>query len=243
MRYSFFSDIHRYIRSELYAVSVAAAKVDFRVESQRTAIKKKFETLIELLQGHAGGEEMFQTPLLKEKKSLIENKLHDEHEAIDKEIAVLNQKLEKIMKSKDPKEQEELGYEFYLAFTGFIGNYSQHLIGEETIIMPELHRLYSDKELRSVTLALYPQMPKEKIDEMVQTFFPCVSAIEREAMLTDIKDSLSPERFRETWNFIAPTLEPQERKDLTEKLNIGSLQAQDFSMYSKVSHNSDVKQK
>ena len=217
MRYSYFSDVHRHIRHEMHEVSEAAAKVDFKVESQRTAVKKKFDALVEYLKGHAEGEEMFQTPLLKAKNSKIADKLHVEHQQIEKEMNELNQKFNSIGSTQNAEQQVERGYDFYLSYTDFMCHYFQHLLGEERVIMPELQRLYTDDELRKVTLDLYPQMPKEKIEEMLQFFFPYVSAIEREVMLTDLKDSLPPETFRAAWEFIALTLEPQERKALANK--------------------------
>jgi iron-sulfur cluster repair protein YtfE (RIC family) len=220
MRYSFFSDVHRYIRHDMFALAEAMAKVDFRDDAQRKEIKGKFDALVEFLHGHAEGEEMFQTPLLKAKKSPVEGQMELEHKAINEEMIALANKLSDVMRSTTPEEQQQLGYAFYLSYTIFMGNYMQHLVKEETVIMPEFHRLYTDKELRAVTLGLYPQMSQDKLIDMVKTFFPYVNAWDREVMLQDIYDSIPNDKFIEIWKFIAPTLQVVERKILADKFKI-----------------------
>lgn len=51
------------------------------------------------------------------------------------------------MSSNNECEQNELGYEFYLKYTAFVADYLKHLIREETVLMPEFTRLYSEKEV------------------------------------------------------------------------------------------------
>lgn len=69
-----------------------------------------------------------------------------------------------------------------------------HLHEEETRILPELQRLYSDEELRRVEDATYRQMTAEDLLSMLQELFPHMNAVDKEAFLKDIQLS-QPEKY------------------------------------------------
>jgi hypothetical protein len=77
-----------------------------------------------------------------------------------------------------------------------VGENLLHLHEEETKILPELQRLYTDEELRCVEEATYKMMTPEQLIEMLKVLFPHMNASDKEAFLEDIKFS-QPEKFKE----------------------------------------------
>ena len=71
--------------------------------------------------------------------------------------------LNKVIESSTAEEQIELGYQFYLWYRKFAGDNLLHLHGEETVILPELQRLYSDAELSTVEFGSYRMMTPEDL--------------------------------------------------------------------------------
>lgn len=58
--------------------------------------------------------------------------------------------LDKIKDAQTDEHKIKSGYQFYLWFRKFSGDNLIHLHEEETIILPELQKLYSDVELKKV---------------------------------------------------------------------------------------------
>jgi hypothetical protein len=75
-----------------------------------------------------------------------------------------------------------------------VGENLLHLHEEETKILPELQRLYTDEELRCVEDATYKIMTCEQMIDMLRILFPHMNALDKESFLEDIKLS-QPEKF------------------------------------------------
>ena len=92
---------------------------------------------------------------------------------------------------------------------------------EETVILPELQRLYTDKELKAVEAETYHHMTTAELIHMMEILFPHMNPDDKEAFLTDIKES-QPEKFIEAWIGIQSQLDAKERTNLIEKLELHS---------------------
>jgi len=92
-----------------------------------------------------------------------------------------------VSESIDPEERIELGYQLYLWFRKFAGENLLPLHEEETVILPDLQRLYSDEELNQVEFESYRVMTPEDLIHMMQVLFPHMNPEDRLAFLTDIK--------------------------------------------------------
>lgn len=83
----------------------------------------------------------------------------------------------------------------------FVGDNLLHLHQEETLILPELHRLYTDEELKKVEAKTYAIMTVEELVEMMEHLFPHFNPQDRYAFLQDIKDC-QPDKFALAWQEI-----------------------------------------
>ena len=114
----------------------------------------------------------------------------------------------------------DYGRQFYLEFQRFEAHNLLHQIYEETVIMPELQRLYTDEELSDLTEALtYKSLSDDDIVHMLTALFPYYNPDDREATLVDLK-RCAPEKFIVAWAAIAHSIEEGERVQLISKLNI-----------------------
>ena len=97
------------------------------------------------------------------------------------------------------------GYQLYLAFRKFSGENLLHLHEEETVILPELQRLYSDEELSTVEFATYNIMSADDLVEMLAVLFPHMDANDKKVFLLDIK-ACDPTKFAVVWSRIQDLL-------------------------------------
>lgn len=218
MRYKFYRE-HKYISFRFNELERLIAKADFKQEDELNNVKNEFEQLIELLESHAQYENDSLHPLLKRKNSAVYKHIEEDHEELDKQIVSLRNLLNKISKAHTDEDKVEAGYQFYLWFRKFSGDNLIHLHEEETIILPELQRLYSDEELQKVEAATYNVMTPKELIQMLEELFPQMNPSDWEAFLTDIKAAV-PAKFIEVWNCIKIKISPEQQKYFIKKLNI-----------------------
>lgn len=218
MRYKFYRE-HKYVSAALNDLERLIAKTDFRQHTEIENIEKEFNLLITMLKGHAQYEDQTLHKLLQNKASAVYKDIEKEHKHMDETIANLQTMLKNTRAATEEEKQIELGDQFYLWYRKFVGDNLIHLHEEETVILPELQRLYDDETLRAVEFPTYSCMSVDQLVDMIQVLFPHMNPIDRLAFLTDIKDSV-PDKFIQAWQNIQAILAPYERIQLIKQLKI-----------------------
>lgn len=217
-RYKFYRE-HKYVSFVLNDLERLVAKTDFRSSIEVERVEQSFNSLVEMLRDHAQYEDSKLHTLLQKKGSTKCQEAQEDHQQHDALFAVLHNLLVKIKATPDEQLQIGLGYQFYLNYRKFVGENLLHLHEEETQILPELQRLYSDAELRTVEAETYQLMTIEELIQMMQVLFPHFNPSDRQAFLSDIQN-IAPEKFSQIWEVIKEIIDPKEQKLLLEKLHI-----------------------
>lgn len=195
MRVKFYRE-HKYVSAALNNLERLIAKVDFRKNTEIEGAKEEWADVSSMLRGHAQYEEEKLHSLLEKKGSTVHLLAHDQHEEMDAAFPEIDSLFNVAISEEDQDRKVEIGYQLYLTFRKFVGNNLLHLHEEETKILPELQRLYSDEELRLVEDATYQILTPQEMVEMVQVLFPHMNALDKEAFLKDIEIS-QPSKFKE----------------------------------------------
>ncbi len=219
IRYRFYRE-HKYLSFMLSEFERLVAKTDFKDQSQVDTLLNKLDGIEDLMKGHAEWEESAVHELLKKKNLTIHLDIESDHKDHNIKFEKMREILNLVVTSSCEQEKLELGYKFYLLYRKFVGDNLVHLHHEETIIMPELQKLYSDEELRAVESATYHEMMTEDMIGMMETLFPHMNTNDREFFLNEIK-SAEPEKFLDAWSSVSHQIESDERELLAEKLSIG----------------------
>ncbi len=198
---------HKYVSFALNELERLIAKTDFTSDAALKQVQDEWQPVKEMLKGHAHHEEQNFHPLLEKKGSSVHREAHNDHDHQEDALEHLQHLLDTIKKSSD---REETGYQFYLAFRKFVGDNLLHLHEEETKILPELQRLYTDEELRAIEHPTYDIMTTEQMVEMVQVLFPHMNFSDKFAFLTDIRLA-QPKKFAELWKKANQFLSTEER--------------------------------
>jgi hypothetical protein len=214
MRYKFYRE-HKFISATLNDVAESIARADFSSDADTKEVLIKFEALRAILGAHTHYEDVVLHKLLREKNSTVQAPAEADHQHYKALLATFVQDLQAILASTDSAQRIDQGDAFYLSFRKFASDNLRHLCEEEEIILPELRRLYSNKELCKVECSPYES--NEQIASLMKNHFPHMNPNDREAFLTDIK-ACDPAKFAVAWESIQATLEPSERANLTKKL-------------------------
>jgi hypothetical protein len=217
-RYKFYRE-HKYVCAAINDVERLIAKTDFTSASQTEKVKEAFDALFPMLKSHAEYENTRLHRLLHDKGSDIYKHVEEEHLAYEQKLSDLSKCLMLVSESVYSEERIELGYELYLCFRKFAGENLLHLHEEETIILPELQRLYSDDELARVEFESYRVMSSEDFVHMMEILFPHMNSDDRLAFLADIK-ACDADRFLRAWQVIRKQISQDEQKSIEVKLDI-----------------------
>lgn len=195
MRIKFYRE-HKYVSAALNSLERLIAKTDFREDAEIEAARKEWIEVSAMLHAHANYEEERLHSLLEKKGSTVHLQAHHQHEEMDAAFPKIDALFEAVLGEDDQEIRVEIGYQLYLTFRKFVGENLLHLHEEETKILPELQRLYTDEQLRCVEDATYQVMTPEQMMDMLKVLFPHMNASDKEAFLEDIKIS-QPEKFKE----------------------------------------------
>lgn len=192
-RYKFYRE-HKYVSFAVSEVERLIAKTDFSEQEAVQKLATSFEEVVSMLSSHAIYEDARLHTLLKAKQSNAFEHAEKDHADYERLIEELRRALEQIIQESDRDLRQEMGYRFYLNFRYFVGINLLHLHEEETKILPELQRLYSDEELKRVERETYQMMSVEELQEMLHVLFPHMNTSDKEAFLADIQEA-APEKY------------------------------------------------
>lgn len=210
MRYKFYRE-HKYVSAALNDVERLIARTDFRDSKAVAQVSESFEDLVQMLKGHAQYEDERLHALLNLKHSNVHAHAEKDHAAQEEQMSEIKRLIEQVAHCHVEEEKIEAGYQLYLAYRKFVADNLSHLHEEETKILPELQRLYTDKELQQVEAITYNEMTPDQIVEMIAVLFPHMNPSDRKAILDDIR-SLQPEKFKIAGERIAMTFPENECK-------------------------------
>ncbi|WP_342279031.1 hemerythrin domain-containing protein [Candidatus Tisiphia endosymbiont of Myopa tessellatipennis] len=198
LRYDLYRSVHKFIRKKLYQFGEELGKTDFRKIAAVIGIKDSFNNIAFDLKMHAQKEEKYFTPLFNEKGSTVHKHVEQVHYDQENELMEFQGIFENAIKTVDDEERVIQGCHICSLYDKFLSNNLLHFYQEETILMPELCHLYSDKELQQVTVDSYRGLPKHVLLDS-SSFFPVLNFLEKRTYLQDIKEACSPEMFLEIW--------------------------------------------
>src|SRR5690242_11209055 len=148
MRYQFYRE-HKYVSAALNDLERLIARTDFCDGGGVKEVEAAFHALAHMLKGHAEYENERLHVLLKQKDVAAEIYRHieDDHAEQDQKLEEIEKILRGIALETEAEKRIEEGYRLYLTYRKFVADNLAHLHEEETQILPELQRLYSDAEL------------------------------------------------------------------------------------------------
>ena len=211
MRYQFYRE-HKYVSAALNDLERLIARTDFCDSDGVGEVKRNFEELANMLKGHAQYETERLHTLLKQKNtpSILYAHIEEDHAAQDKQLLEIEEILRALLLQSSKEKKIEEGYRLYLTYRKFVADNLAHLHEEETHILPELQKLYSDAELQQVEALTYREMAPEEMIGVIEILFPHMNTHDKQAFLSDIR-SLEPQKFEVVLKAIEPTMNENER--------------------------------
>lgn len=197
-RYDLYRSVHKFIRREMFRFGEKLGMTDFRNKKAVTVTKESFDGLAFDLKMHALKEEKWFTPLFAAKGSDVSKITEADHANQESVLDTFKGLFNTALDAENVEAQLTQGNQIRSEYDKFLAHNLEHFHQEETVLMPELWKLYNDEELRQVTINSYKALPPPVLLDSAN-FFPVLDSTEKHTYLTDLKLACSQETFCEIW--------------------------------------------
>lgn len=216
-----FSTPHKALRKLMAEFSLLAGKTDYGNESELQVLKRTGNEMFMLLTEHAQIEEAIILAQLEAKAPGSSEENTEEHEQLEKVQAELEQWLNSFDGTQDPEE----GFQFYLAFTSFHGQYLEHIIHEETTTQELLWKYFSQQELMAMRTEIIKSIPLDIYLVWGKHIFPAQTRAENLEMFTGMKMMMPAPVFDRVVAVLQASVSPNEYFELMTAIGKNSAKA------------------
>lgn len=216
-RFRFYRE-HKYVIDMFIDFQKLVARCDFLDPQQVDNVITEFNKIVVLIECHAEHEDKAILELLKSKGSKLYENNRKDH--INQHF-LLHRMIDDLGKISALRNNERLskGYKFYLDYVEYFGDSLKHMHAEETLIMPELHRLCTDEELMELGRKTYDIMTPVEILHMIRALFGHFNPDDITKFLSEL-NYLVPEKLAKVWNDISELMPPVLEQSLRLQFNL-----------------------
>jgi Hemerythrin HHE cation binding domain len=214
-----YRDIHKGIRTELFALTGAAGRVDPNDCGGRADLAQHVSTIVDWLVVHAEHEERHVQPTLERVAPDIAPRVTDDHAALEARMVDV--------RALAVESVEAPGFELrgrmhtlYLELASFTSDYLAHQDLEEREIMPILDRKLAFEELLTMHQAIVGDIPPQELAKGLARMLPAMNIDDRTELLGGMRMSAPEPVFQGVWSLAGSVLEPSDVRDLAARLGI-----------------------
>ncbi len=195
-RFDLYGPIHKTIRVAMSDVLVRMGKTNFANESAAARITEDLQKLLALCDQHIQHEVNFVHPHLAERLPNALAKIDDGHAEHDRFVAELRALSAGVVSAPTRELRALAGTTLYLHYSAFFADTLAHMVEEERVLQPLIHRFFTDQELLGIQGAILASIPPAENFEMVCTMLPAVNGPERADILGGVHAGAPPEAFQ-----------------------------------------------
>jgi iron-sulfur cluster repair protein YtfE (RIC family) len=184
-RDDFFTLIHKGLRRELFAVTTLAGTIDWTDVDDVQGFDSRWRDLHHLLEIHAAHEDEHFLPLLDRVAQDVRDRMTTDHQEQDAALGKLNRLIDATVAA--PTEAD--GLIVHRELSSFVAGYLQHLLDEETVVMPAIWQHRTDDELARTRAAFLARMPPADGALSRRVMLPAMSPVERAGLLATVQAS------------------------------------------------------
>ena len=215
-----YRDIHKGIRSELFAITSTAGNVAPSDRNGWLALADHIVSMGSLLTSHAAHEDAFIDPVLVEHQPELAEQIETDHHAFEARYAWITS-LAMDAADAGAADRRRLAHLLYLELSGFTSAYLAHQLVEERVVMPALERSLGFEAVLGIHGAILSSIPPEEMGRSLAFMLPAMNLDDRTDMLTGMRMSAPPEAFDGVVGLARSVLEPADFGALAARLGVG----------------------
>ncbi len=213
-----YRDIHKGIRSELFALTEQAGRIDATQRGERGALRDHVASVVTLLVTHAEHEDTHIQPAIEDHVPDLAGQILTDHETLESRLGdLLGRASETVDTTGDPRWHV---HRLYVELASFTSAYLAHQDFEERQIMPALDAALGFEAALDIHQAIVGSIPPEQMAASLAVMIPAMNIDDRAELLGGMRDSAPAEVFGGVWSLTTSVLEPADATALAARLGL-----------------------
>jgi hypothetical protein len=214
-----YRDIHKGIRTELFAVTTEAGSLDPAQGIGRAALASHVSQVVDLLVSHAEHEDGAIQPALEAHLPDLAERIEVDHLTLEARMDDLRAMGEEAagLAVADPRARL---HRLYLALASFTSDYLAHQDVEERVVMPALEVAVGVDAVVAMHQAILAGIPPEEMGRTLALMIPAMNLDDRAEMLGGMRAGAPAEVFEGVWGLARSVLDPADLVALARRLEI-----------------------
>lgn len=175
MQPNFSTIVHKFIRSEMFGLSVAISSCDFADDAALNTVVNRLLRVAGLLHIHGEKEDEGFGPLLQAKDPEAAVRMDRDHQTLEARLTRITTAAQKLL-TTEPSLRESALLIVYLDWNSFLSDYFAHLDDEECALFPLIAEAIPKVEDFAATIAFVP--PEGRAD-FLEALWAVVTPLER----------------------------------------------------------------
>lgn len=214
-----YRDIHKGIRSELFALTLDAGRIDPSDRAARTAVASHLHDVVGLLVSHAEHEDSAVQPALELHLPELAEKIAADHVALEARLVLLEDLAASAVDAAGGA-QRETGHRLYLELASFTSAYLEHQDVEERVLMPALEATIGVEAVFAIHQAIVSSIPPDEMAASLAVMLPAMNIDDRAAMLGGMQAGAPAEVFAGVWALAGSVLTDADHAALGARLGL-----------------------
>jgi Hemerythrin HHE cation binding domain len=212
-----YRDIHKGIRSELFAVTEQAGRLDSSDGDDRVALACHVRSVIDLLVGHAEHEDRVVHPVLATHLPAFAEKIAADHTGLDARLQFLGAAVDGLVESASRGD----GHRLYMELASFTSEYLEHQDLEERAVMPALDGAVGTEAVIALQDAIIASIPPDEMGRSLAIMLPAMNVDDRAELLTGMRAGAPAPVFQGVWSLARSVLSAYDHAALAARLGLG----------------------
>lgn len=213
-----YRDIHKGIRAELFALTLAAGDLDPSSEADRRALAAHLGQVVTMLVSHAHHEEAFVQPLLEQHLPELAEQIEADHPVLEARIDdLLSRAEDNVAATSDLRWRT---HQLYVETAAFTSSYLAHQDFEERVVMPELETAIGPDAVFAMDQALVASIPPDEAAVSLASMIPAMNIDDRAELLGGMRAGAPAEVFDGVWGLVGSLLDRRDLDALAARLGL-----------------------
>lgn len=217
--FDLYRDIHKAIRTELFAVTTEAASLDPGDEYARAALADHVRDVFALLVAHAEHEDGAIQPALEQHLPDLAEQVEVDHITLEGRMEVLQELADTAASGGSGSTGFDV-HRFHLAFASFTSAYLMHQDTEERVIMPALETAVGVDEVVRIHQVILASIPPGEMAKSLALMLPAMNIDGRADLLGGMRAGAPAEVFQGVWSLAGSVLDVSDFQALATRLGI-----------------------
>ena len=215
--FDLYRDIHKGIRTELFAVTTSAGQTDPTDRTARSALAGHVRDVQWLLDTHAEHEDAAVQPLIEVHLPEVAERVAADHHAFDSRVESL---VGLAIEAADAADPRRLLHKLYIDLASFTSAYLTHQELEERVIMPGLEAAIGVEAVIGVHQQIIGAIPPQDMARSLALMLPAMNLDDRTEMLGGMRAGAPAEVFEGVWSLAGSVLDSADYAALATRLGL-----------------------